>query len=335
VRLGRFGATIYAMNAPNLARSSRSSADPLSDVLSLLKPSSYMSGGVDVGGDWSLQFDASNCLLCFALVSGHCLFSMAGADEVVRLEAGEFVVLPHGPAFRLTSDVTVTPVNVRSVVSEPMNGRIVTWQGGGACLGIAAFFTFATEHTSILLGLLPSLVHIRGHSERAVLQWYLERMITVLRSPRPGGMLLGEYLAQMMLIEVLRLQVTQKEVGRVGWLFALSDRALSAAMTSMHERPGYRWTLRELAEHACMSRSAFALRFKAKVGISAMQYLTRWRMLLAGDRLMNSHESIAVIARSLGYESESAFSFAFKREMGCSPRRYGNARSDVSASPAA
>jgi AraC-like DNA-binding protein len=316
-----------------MSRSSRVAADPLSDVLSLLKPRSYMSGGIDAGGDWSFQFERDNCFLCFALVSGHCWLSIKGVDEAVRLEAGDFVALPHGPAFRLASDLTVAPVDVRSVVTEPLAGRIVSWQGGGACLGLTTFFTFATEHASVLLGLLPSLVHIRNHADRAVMQWYLERMMAVLRNPQPGSMLLGEYLAQMMLIELLRLHVVDKKTEGVGWLFALSDRQLSAAMTAMHERPGHRWTVQELAGRACMSRSAFALRFKEKVGTSVMEYLTQWRMLLAGDRLMNSHDSVSAIALSLGYESGSAFSFAFKREMGCSPRQYCHARAPALAGP--
>jgi AraC-like DNA-binding protein len=314
-----------------MSRSSAVAIDPLSDVLSLIKPRRYMSGGIDAGGDWSFKFDRSNCFLCFALVSGHCWLSIEGVDEAVRLEAGDFIALPHGPAFRLASDLSVSPVDVRSVVTGPLNGRIVPWQGGGACLGLTAFFTFATKHASILLGLLPSLVHIRSHGDRAVMQWYLERMIVVLRKPQAGGALLGEYLAQMMLIELLRLHVTQKETERVGWLFALADQKLCTAMTAMHETPGYRWTVQELAERACMSRSAFALRFKEKVGTSVMEYLTQWRMLLAGDRLMNSHDSVSAIALSTGYESESAFSFAFKREMGCSPRQYCRVRASALA----
>jgi AraC-like DNA-binding protein len=108
----------------------------------------------------------------------------------------------------------------------------------------------------------------------------------------------------------------------VGWLFALADKPMSTAITAMHESPGHRWTLQELAELAGMSRSIFALRFKETVGTSPMEYLTRWRMLLAGDRLANSGDPLSVIALSLGYESESAFGAAFKRVMGCSPRQF-------------
>ena len=95
----------------------------------------------------------------------------------------------------------------------------------------------------------------------------------------------------------------------------------------MHEDSGYRWSLQDLAERAGMSRSIFALRFKEKVGTSAMEYLTRLRMLRAADQLMHSSDSVLAIAQSLGYASESAFGLAFKKVMGCPPRQYGRDRS--------
>jgi AraC-like DNA-binding protein len=100
---------------------------------------------------------------------------------------------------------------------------------------------------------------------------------------------------------------------------------MAAAITAMHDDPAHRWTLAALAERAGMSRTVFTLKFKQTVGTSPMEYLTRWRMLLAGDRLANSTDPISVIAPSLGYESESAFSTAFKRVMGCSPRQHSRA----------
>jgi AraC-like DNA-binding protein len=133
----------------------------------------------------------------------------------------------------------------------------------------------------------------------------------------------------MMLVQALRVYLTEGSSGGVGWLFALADRQLGSAITAMHADPAYRWTLQELAERVSMSRSAFALKFKETVGTSPMEYLTRWRMLLAGDRLTNSRDSISAIALSLGYESESSFSTAFKRVMGCSPRQYGRSETPV------
>jgi AraC-like DNA-binding protein len=316
-----------------ISRSSRIADDPLSDVLSLLKPRGYQSGGIDAGGDWSFQFPKSDGFFCIGLVSGACWLSVEDMDEPVLLRAGEFAVLPHGPAFRMASGLGIAPVDIRSMLTEKLNGRVLTWQGGGACLGFSAFFTFASEHANILSEVLPTLIHIRDSEDCAALQWYLERMMAVIRNPQPGGVLQGEYLAQMMLIEILRLHMTDRKTGGVGWLFALANKQLSAAIAAMHERPGHRWTVQELAERAGMSRSTFALRFKEQVGTSVMEYLIRWRMLLAGDRLLNSSDAVLAIASSLGYESESAFGFAFKREMGCSPRQYCRARGVVTAVP--
>ncbi len=90
----------------------------------------------------------------------------------------------------------------------------------------------------------------------------------------------------------------------------------------MHGKPGYNWSLQELAESVGMSRSLFAVKFKNTVGTSPMEYLTRWRMLLACSRLEASGEVLSELASSLGYQSESAFGKAFKRVMGCSPRQY-------------
>jgi AraC-like DNA-binding protein len=136
----------------------------------------------------------------------------------------------------------------------------------------------------------------------------------------------------MMLVQALRLHLAEGSRGGVGWLFALADKQMSAAISAIHADPAHRWTLQELAERVGMSRSTFALRFKQTVGASPMDYLTRWRMLLAGDRLANSSDPISAVALSLSYESESAFSTAFKRVMGCSPRQYARGRNAGSSS---
>jgi AraC-like DNA-binding protein len=131
----------------------------------------------------------------------------------------------------------------------------------------------------------------------------------------------------MMPVQALRLYLAEG-VGRgVGWLSALADPQMAASIGAVHADPGARSTLQALAEKAGMSRSNFAQKFKAAVGSSPMDYLTRWRMLLAGDRLANGNEPESVVALSLGYDSESAFSTAFKRVLGCAPRRYARAES--------
>jgi AraC-like DNA-binding protein len=316
-----------------ISRSSSIAADPLSDVLSLLKPRGYMSGGVDAGGDWAIQFEADGYFRCFAIVSGQCWLVMEGVADPVRLAAGDFVVLPHGRSFRVASDLDVSPVDIMTVITAPLNGNIFCWKGGGACLALSALFTFAGDDAILLLGVLPPLVHIHKQAEREAMRWYLERMMKVIREPQPGGLLLAEHLAQMMLVEVLGLYMADIGTSGTGWFFALADKQLGAAMGAMHADPGHRWTVQQLAERAGMSRSAFALRFKQKVGTSAIDYLTHWRMLRAAEMLANSREPVSAIALAVGYESESAFGFAFKREMGCSPRQYCRARTAAYLSP--
>jgi AraC-like DNA-binding protein len=241
----------------------------------------------------------------------------------VRVVAGDCFVLPRGWPFYLTNDLGMTPADFLATVGPPLNGAVATVQGGGDCFGVGGHFAFDGAHASILLGVLPPIVHIRRESDKATMRWSLERMMEELREPRPGSFLVAQQLAQMMLVQALRLHLAEGLRGGVGWLFALADEQMRAAMTAMHEDPAHGWTLQELAECAGMSRSTFALKFKETVGKSPLEYLTRWRMLLAGEKLTGSGDPVSVIARSLGYESESAFSTAFKRVMGCSPRRYG------------
>ena len=205
--------------------------------------------------------------------------------------------------------------------------------GGGDCFCIGGWFAFAGRHADILLGVLPPIVHIRGDAAKATLRWALETMMQELREPRPGGALVAQHLAQMVLVQALRLHLAEGPSGGVGWLFALSDPQMSAAINAMHQDPARRWTLQALAARAGMSRSSFAQKFKKQaVGASPMDYLTRWRMLLAGDRLKHSGDAVSAIALSLGYESESAFSTAFKRVMDTSPRKYGRGRNQASFS---
>ncbi len=304
--------------------------DPLSDVLSLLKPRGYMSGGFDKGGDWSIQFGPHEGIKFHAVMSGACWLSVHGVPEPVRMSAGDCFLLPRGRPFRLASDLTLTPVDAYTLVQHPLNGAIRSINGGGDCFSVGAHFTFTGTHAEVLLGVLPPIVSIQKESDKAAMRWSLERLMLELRDPKPGGFLVAQQLAYMLLVQALRLHLTEGVRGGVGWLFALADTQMSAAITAMHDDPAHRWTIQELAERANMSRSTFALTFKQTVGASPMDYLTHWRMMVAEDKLTNSSDSISTMARALGYESESAFSAAFKRVMGCSPRQYGRGRGPVS-----
>lgn len=300
--------------------------DPLSDVLALLKPRSHVSAGFDAGGDWSIQFaDLQNRIKCYAVVTGACWLAVEGVADPVRLKAGDSFVLASGRPFRLASDMALPPIDAGEIFPPPREGGVVSLNGGGDFFLVGSRFAVSGHHAGMLLGTLPPIVHIRKEVEQAALRWSVERMMQELREPQPGGVLVAQHLAHMMLLQALRLHLAEGP-GGVGWFFALADRQMSAAIGAMHADPAHRWTLQALAACAGMSRSSFAQRFKETVGASPMDYLTRWRMLLAGDRLANSKDPVSAIALSLGYQSESAFSTAFKRVMGCSPRQYGRER---------
>lgn len=304
--------------------------DPLSDVLSLLKPRSYVSAGFDAGGDWSVQFsDQNGRIKCYAVISGACWLSVEDVPEAVRLTAGDCFVLPSGRPFRLASDMTVTPVDAGTIFPPAREGGVVTFNGGGDLFLVGSRFAVAGNHAGSLLRMLPPIVHIRKESDQAALRWSVEQMMLELRERQPGGYLIAQHLAHMMLVHALRVNLAEEPGGGIGWFAALADKQLGAAINAIHADPAHRWTLQELAALAGMSRSTFAQRFKETAGESPMEYVTRWRMLLAGDRLTNSGDSISVISLSLGYESESAFSTAFKRVMGCSPRQYSRLDSAV------
>jgi AraC-like DNA-binding protein len=305
-------------------------SDPLSDVLALLRPRTYSSGGFDAAGEWSIQFPRYKGVKCYAVVSGNCWLLVEDTPDPVRLRKGDCILLPTERSFRVASNLELVPVSVKSLLSLPLNGRIATCNGGGDCFIVGGHFTLSADHADILLEMLPAIVHLRSEPDRAELRWYLDRMSRELRAQRPGGLLVAQHLAHMMLVQAIRLHLESDSRGGVGWLFALADKQLSAAMQAMHGDPARDWTLQMLAERAGMSRTIFASRFKETVGSTVMDYLSRWRMLLAGDKLTNSHTPISTIALELGYESESAFSKAFRRVMGCSPRQYSRGHTRAS-----
>lgn len=306
--------------------------DPLSDVLSLLKPRSYSSGGFEVDGEVAIQFPKHQGIKCYAVVSGQCWLAVEGVPDAVLLTAGDCFLLPRGLPFRLATDPSLPPVDFRTLLAAWRSGGAVSKGEGGRYI-VGGHFVLAGSHAEVLLRSLPPIVHIRKESDKAAMRWSLERMKEELSDPQPGGSLVAQQLAYMMLVQALRLHLADDTSGGVGWLFALADKHMRVAITCMHDDPGHRWTLQELAERAGMSRSIFALRFKETVGETPMEYLVRWRMLLAGDRLRSLNESISDLAVSLGYESESAFGKAFKRVMGCSPRQYS--RGSYHAPPSA
>lgn len=245
-----------------------------------------------------------------------------GESEPLRIEAGDCFLLTRGRPFLFATDMTLPPINSATIYDKASDG-IATCNGGGDFFLIGGRFFFDGNHADLLFNALPAIVHVRDASEQAaVLRWSLEQLATELKHGSPGGTLMADHLAQIMLLQIIRLWLASDKETHTGWLGALADPRLMRVMEAMHSEPARRWTLAELARLAGMSRTVFAVRFRDVVGQTPLDYLAGWRMRLAGDRLQHTADSVANIGFSVGYESEAAFSTAFRRMMGCTPMQH-------------
>ena len=295
--------------------------DPLSEVLSLFKLTNYVSGGFEVAAGTGLQFPHFKGIKCFLTISGPCWLTVDGVEEPVLLQQGDCYLLPGGLPFCLATDLSGPKFDFNAESERSANEPLLFQAGGGAFF-LGGQFVLTGEHSEFLLSSMPPLVHIRRASSKELLRWSLECLRDELCDPQPGAYVVAQQLAYLMLVQALRQHVQQRAGQEVGWLFALSDPQLRAAITCMHRKPGHPWTLQELATSAGMSRTVFAQRFSSNVGVTAMEYLSRWRMLLAGDRLRNTDETVSNISSSFGYKTDSAFGRAFRKFWGCSPREH-------------
>lgn len=297
--------------------------DPLSDVLSLLKPQSYLSGGFEAKGPWRIQFpDQQGAIKCAAVLKGQCQLAIEGFAEPLHLNEGDAVLLPGGKPFEMGSRLDIPSLTAQEVFGGGREGAVTRVNGGGEFAMVSCRFVLASRHARTLLALLPGRVHIRKDQDSAALPWAMQRMMQEMQAPQPGSYLMLHHLAHITLLQALRLHLSDGALDSGNWLAGLADPMLRLGINAMHQEPARRWTLAELAAKACMSRSTFALRFKQVVGDTPMEYLARWRMLKAADRLEHGTDTLACIAADLGYGSESAFSSAFKRVMGCAPRHF-------------
>ncbi|WP_417308025.1 AraC family transcriptional regulator [Devosia sp.] len=293
--------------------------DPLSDVVSFLRLRSYLVGGFEAGGNWSIGFDAYEAIKCYAVTAGACWIAVEGTGEPVFLQQGDCFMLPRGQPFRIASDLSLPPEDWRRYFLDATEGAVVKLNQGSGVTVLGGHFALAGPQAEMLLRLLPPIIHVRSETDSETLRWAFARMREELTGLKPGGVLIAQQLASMIFIQALRLYL--KDNTGTGWLFALSDQRVAAAIKAIHREPSRRWTVKTLATEAGMSRASFAARFRQLVDESPLAYLTHWRMLLAGRRL-ELGEPISTIAEALGYESESAFRTAFKRVTGNTPRRH-------------
>ncbi|MEV6848330.1 AraC family transcriptional regulator [Actinoplanes sp. NPDC051411] len=296
--------------------------DPLEDVLTLVGTTSRMSTSMIAGGEWALAFDAPPPVKFNALRRGRCLLRIGGTER--WLDEGDCFLLTRAESFVLASGPDVPPVPAGPVFARAVDGVAHAGEGDDLYM-IGGRFGLGDRAHELLLNGLPPVVHVpAGTPEAATIDWTLGRIDTELRERPLASTLVTEHLALVMLIQVLRAHLS-RDGAATGWLAGLGDPVVAPALRALHSRPAQAWTVADLAAEAAVSRSTLAARFKQAVGQSPLDYLTGWRIELAADRLRRGDQTLAAIARAVGYGSESALSNAFKRITGRSPRAWQRA----------
>jgi AraC-like DNA-binding protein len=268
---------------------------------------------------------------------GRVLLQIAGKDPI-WIEGGEIVIFPSNDRHRLGSDLNLAPINAKELVQPPANGNMarIDHGGGGAATHIMCGFLGTDTPNAPVLEILPSVLNLdvkRGAS-RDWIESSLRFAALEMAAGRVGSPAILAQLAECLFMEAVRGYVDSLPPVQRGWLAGLRDPVVAQALTLLHARKGYRWTADELANDVGLSRSAFAARFTRIMGDSPMRYLAKQRMQSAAQRLRTSHEPVARIALEAGYESEAAFTRAFKRALGVPPAIWRSRSADSSTHPA-
>ncbi len=270
------------------------------------------------------QFPTAGSLVAFHYILNGRVQVRLGTELPRTAGPGKIILLAHNDPHFLGSDVRLQPMEAGPMIRKAEAhalARIDYGKGRQVKNRFVCGYLATTMRQHPLLTALPALLvaDLRG---RPCAEWAASSFRYAARehaSHRPGSQEILSRLSEMLFVEAVRDHIAALPGNATGWLAALRDPALSRALGALHANPAQPWTTDALAKSACLSRSAFAEKFTATAGLPPMSYLTRWRMLLAGQRLRETSETIAQIAGAVGYESESTFSRAFTREMGVAP----------------
>jgi AraC-like DNA-binding protein len=283
---------------------------------------SSAAAAIDGKGNWAVEVPAYEGFKLHLPLKGESWIAIDGEKSKHHIREGDCVLMTGGkPAVIAKSPTPNKAVKIESLVKTARNG-VMTVNGGGDSFSVGIHFLFDGHLPKLLFAHLPSIIHIPGHSDQAaVLRWSIERFRAEYVGNNLGRSLILNHLAPIILLQILRIYLAFAGSAQ-NWLVALSDPKLSKAIEAMHSDYQRSWSLEELAGVAGMSRSGFALNFKKQVGIPPMDYLTNWRMQIACELLKSANHTVSTVAAAVGYESESAFSVAFKKVVKCRPGFY-------------
>jgi AraC-like DNA-binding protein len=311
------------------------------DPLLALVGEMHLTGGVFLDAEFtapwciSARVDADDCsaflprpshVIAYHYVTeGRCVLGL-GDQPAVDVGAGEIVLLPRNDPHRLGSAMDIRPVDAHLLI-EPDAARglaRIIHGGGGARTRILCGFLATNTPDPPIADVLPAAltVTVNDGVAGAWIESSFKFAAQELMSGRTGSPAVAARLAELLFIEAVRRYVSSLPRDHRGWLVGLQDPIVGRALALIHARRAHPWTVTELARESGASRSAFADRFTSLMGESPMRYLARRRLRFAAQRLRESQQSIARVAFDVGYESEAAFSRAFRREFGKSPARW-------------
>lgn len=304
------------------------SSDLIADAIGLLRPRTVVEPALHAAGSWALRFDRFPHVRLGAVVRGECLLAVEGHPPVL-LEEGDLYLLGNPPPYVLASTLSAIPRTATSVWQSAKDGAVrigsEAEEGEEDTYLCGGYFSFDCVGGPALIDVLPVFVHVRAADPRGRLLAHLsELLVAEIEAAAIGSSLVMEHLAQVIFVHMLRAHADQTD-RPTGWLGALGDDGIGAALRAMHADVAHSWTVQELADISRMSRSSFAASFKKHVGTAPLDYLIQWRISLARDALSRGTQSISELAFEAGYKSESAFSTAFRRVTGFSPKHFRRA----------
>lgn len=312
--------------------------DPITDIFQTMHVHAVVHSRLEATAPWGLmrsahEADATDSsgqtfspseLAHFGLVArGNCWLIVEGTSEPIPLTGGDCFLLAPGSAYSLRDDPKTRPRSFCEVAQA--NGNVIQYGGGGAPTTIiSGFLSFDKLSLKPIGQLLPPLVVIRAEQANArALQTTLQLLASEMAEPAPGAELVTTRLAEVLFIQTIRAFIaTKPELCKQPWLRAIFDPQIGAALRAIHADVNRPWTVESLADAAGMSRSAFALKFKQLLGQTPLEYVTEWRMQKAMPLLQQGDRKLIDVAQSVGYESDAAFSKAFKRIVGVAPGEY-------------
>jgi len=294
--------------------------DVLSDILDTVRLRGTVYFQSDFTAPWGMTMDGGDVAQFHIVVQGRCWLFTDSLRDPIPLDYGDIVVFPHGDAHWLAASPDAVCVPGKQVLSAYHNGQPMFRDGDVCTTLVCGHFAFERQTQHPFLRDLPPLIHIPGNQQAGTpwLEQTARLIISETDSQQPGAHVIVDRLAEVLFIHVLRAYLLRAEMADSN-LTALNDPEISKALQLIHAEPEFDWTLAGIAYQVGLSRASFATRFREKVGMTPMRYITGWRMQKACQLLQDTNLPLTAISQRVGYTSEAAFSRAFKREFDQNP----------------